>query len=235
MINFVILEDNKLHMKNTEKIIIKYMMKNKFEFEISMFEKETPELIEIINKNEQNNIYILDFELPNTNALDISRKIRKNDWVSPIIILTAHGGMAFESFKQRLQILDFISKQYQASKNLVELFDICIKQLKISKSLKFTYNYIDYNIPFEKILYIYRDTVERKIIIVTNTKEYKIRMSMKKIKELLSKDFKFCHKACIINIVRVESYDWKNFVVTFDNGFTTNLISKTHKKEFAQR
>lgn len=235
MINFVILEDNKLHMKNTEKIIIKYMMKNKFEFEISMFEKETPELIEIINKNEQNNIYILDFELPNTNALDISRKIRKNDWVSPIIILTAHGGMAFESFKQRLQILDFVSKQYQASKNLVELFDICMKQLKISKSLKFTYNYIDYNIPFEKILYIYRDTVERKIIIVTNTKEYKIRMSMKKIKELLPKDFKFCHKACIINTARVESYDWKNFVVTFDNGLKTNLISKTHKKEFMQK
>ncbi len=233
MVNFIIVEDNELHTKNTEKLIIKYMMKNKYEFEILSFNKETPELLEFINKNDQNNVYILDFELPNANALDISRKIRKNDWKSPIIILTAHGGMAFESFKQRLQILDFISKQYQANKNMLELFDICMRQLNVCKSLKFNYNYTDYNICFDKILYIYRETVERKIVIVTNTKEYKIRMNMKEIKNVLPEHFNFSHKACIINTKRVEAYDWKNCIIIFDNGMTADLLSKTHKKELS--
>lgn len=235
MINFVIVEDNQAHRKNAEKLIVKYMMKNKYEFKIFSFEKETKELHKIINDNENNNVYILDFELPNTNALDLSREIRKNDWRSPIIILTAYGGMAFESFRQRLQILDFISKQYKAEENLKESLDVCMRQFEISKSLKINYNYTDYNIPFDKILYIYRDTAERKIFIVTKNSQYKIRMSMKQIKELLPKEFQFSHKACIINTSLVEAYDWKNYEVIFNNGKKTNLISKTHKKELMNK
>ena len=234
MINFVIVEDNEGHRKNTEKLVLKYMMKNKFEFEIFSFERETPELIKLINNNEENHIYILDFELPNTNALDLSREIRKTDWRSPIIILTAYAGMAFESYKQRLQILDFIPKQYQAEKNLIETFDICMKQLSVSKTLKINYNYIDYNIPFEKILYIYRDTAERKLVIVTKHSQYKIRINMRDIKELLPKNFKYSHKACIINTDQVEAYDWKNYEIYFHSSQKTNLLSRTHKKELLQ-
>ena len=235
MINFIIVEDNSLHSKNTEKIILKYMMKNEHDFNILTFEKETNKLLNHIKNNEENNIYILDFELPNTNALDLAREIRETDWRSPIIILTAHGGMAFESFKQRLQILDFISKQYQAEKNLVEAFDICMKQFNITKSLKVNYNYTDYNIPYEKILYIYRDTTERKLVIVTDKNEYKIRMNMKDIKSMLPKTFKYSHKACIINTERVEAYDWKNYEIYFSNGMKTNLLSRTHKKELMKK
>lgn len=231
MINFIIVEDNSIHRRSTEKIILKYMMKNKYEFEIFSFEKETPELLKIIKENENNHIYILDFELPNTNALDIAREIRKYDWISPIIILTAYGGMAFESFKQRLQILDFISKQYEAEKSLIESFDICMKQMNMSKSLKINYNYTDYNIPFNKILYIYRDTMDRKVIIVTKCSEYKIRISLKDIKKLLPKTFKYSHKACIINIEQVEAFDWKNYEIYFNTSHKTNLLSRTHKKD----
>ena len=235
MINFVIVEDNNAHRKSTEKIILKYMMKNKYEFEILSYEKETEELINHIKTSDKNNIYILDFELPNTNALDLAREIRTYDWRSPIIILTAHGGMAFESFKQRLQILDFISKQYKAEENLIESFDICLKQFNLSKSLKLNYNYTDYNIPFDKILYIYRDTVERKLIVVTENSEYIIRINMKDIKKMLPKTFKYSHKACIVNMNKVEAFDWKNYEIHFSNGTKTNLLSRTHKKELARK
>lgn len=207
------------------------MMKNKYEFGILSFEKETSKLIEFIKNNEENAVYILDFELPNTNAIDLARKIRKYDWRSPIIILTAHAGMAFETFKQRLQILDFVAKQYQSEKNLFELFEICMKQLGISKSLKVSYNYTNYNIPYDKILYIYRDTIERKVIVVTVGAEYRVRMTMKAVKQLLPRTFKYSHRACIINTLKVEAYDWKNFEIYFGDGKKTNLLSKTHKKE----
>lgn len=235
MINFVLVEDNNLHRKNTEKIILKYMMKNKYNFNIFSYDKETEELINHIKNNDENNIYILDFELPNTNALDLARIIRKSDWRSPIIILTAHGGMAFESFKQRLQILDFISKQYKAEENLIESFNICMKQFNLSKSLKLNYNYTDYNIPFNKILYICRDTVERKLLIVTENSEYKIRLNMKDIINMLPKTFKYSHKACIVNIDKVEAFDWKNYEIYFSNGTKTNLLSRTHKKELTEK
>ena len=235
MINFVVVEDNDIHRKSTEKIILKYMMKNKYNFNIFSYDKETKELINHIKNNDENNIYILDFELPNTNALDLAREIRKNDWRSPIIILTAHGGMAFESFRQRLQILDFISKQYKAEENLIESFNICMKQFNLSKSLKINYNYTDYNIPYDKILYIYRDTFERKLVIVTENTEYKIRINMKDIKNMLPSCFKYSHKACIVNMNKVEAFDWKNYEIYFSNGTKINLLSRTHKKELMKK
>ena len=233
LINFIILEDNPKHRNNVEKIIINYMMKNTTEFEIFSFEKETEEFKKIVN-SQNSKIYILDFELSNTNALEVSRTIRKNDWRSPIIILTAHGGMALESFKQRLQILDFISKQYEAEKNLIEALSVCMKQFVTYESLKFNYKHVDYNILYENIIYIYRETQERKIVIVTKYDRYFSRMNLKEVKKNLPNYFKYSDKACIINTRHVEIYDWKRSIIKFDNGSEINFLSKTHKKELSQ-
>ena len=116
MINFVVVEDNKMHRKRLKNIILNYMMKNKMEFDIIEFEKSCSELESLMISSDNNNIYIFDFELPNTTAIDLSRKLRQTDWISPIIIFTVNGGMAYDTFKQRLQILDFVNKQYEAEK-----------------------------------------------------------------------------------------------------------------------
>lgn len=233
MINFVVLEDNPHHRKKTKDIIFNYMMKNKYEFDILFFERETETFIELVENHDSNYIYILDFELPNTTAIDVARRIRKKDWTSPIIVFTVNGGMAFDTFKQRLQILDFVNKQYEAEKNLHELFDICLKQLDVRDSFKYKIGKVDYSIDFDKILYIYKDTVERKSVIVTDKNEYKISLNLIKVKELLNSDFIFTHKACIVNSKRVDAFVWNEGKVIFDNGKEAPFLSKTHKKELS--
>lgn len=230
MINFVILEDNPRHMEVTENLIIKYMMKNDYEFKIFKFEKENKEFYKLID-DDKNYIYVLDFELEDSTAIDVARRIRKVDWISPIIIFTVNGGMAYETFKQRLQILDFVNKQYEAEKNMFELFDICFEQLKVRKTFKYKIGKIDYSINYDKILYIYKETIERKSIIVTDKNEYKLPMSLGEIKERLPKEFIYSHRSCIVNTSRVEAYNWNKKEIVFDNGTTTDLLSKTHKKE----
>lgn len=234
MINFVVVEDNINHRNKIKDIIIKYMMKNDFEFNIFEFSKYTQELNKIIKERECNHIYILDFELPNTNAIELARKIRENDWDSPIIVYTINGGMAYDTFKQRLQILDFVNKQYKGEENLIELFEICLKQFSLKNSLKFSFKGIDYSIDFHKILYIYRDTIERKCVVVTNKKEYKVLFNISDIIEFLSKDFVFSHKSCIVNISRIEYIDWKKNRIVFDNGKFTTMISRSRKKDLIQ-
>lgn len=233
MVNFVVLEDNPLHRKKTKDIIVNYMMKNRFEFDILFFEKETETFINLVESHDCNYIYILDFELPNTTAIDVARRIRKKDWVSPIIIFTVNGGMAYETFKQRLQILDFVNKQFEAEKNLHELFDICFKQLKVSNNFKYRIGKVDYSINFDKILYIYKDTVERKSVVVTDKNKYKIPLNLVKVKELLNEDFIFTHKACIVNSKRVDAFVWNENKIVFDNGMETSFLSKSHKKELS--
>jgi len=234
MVNFVFVEDNKKHRKRIKEIIMNYMMKNKIDFDILEFEKDTNLLRKVINYREHKHIYIFDFELPNTNAIDLARLVREKDWSSPIIVLTVNGGMAYETFKQRVQILDFVSKQYEAEKNMHELFDICFKQFKIKKSLKFKYKNQSYNLDYDKILYIYRDTTERKCVVVTDNDEYLVPISITDLNKKLDKDFHITHKACIVNLKRVESFDWKNNKIIFDNGTYTYLLSKTHKKELSR-
>lgn len=233
VINFIILEDNPYHSKKTKDIILSFMMKNKYEFDILTFERETPEFIDLVNNHDSNYIYILDFELPNTTAIDVARRIRKNDWVSPIIVYTVNGGMALETFKQRLQILDFVNKQYEAEKNLHELFEICLKQLHIGNNFKYKIGKVDYTLDFDKILYVYKDTVERKSVIVTDKNEFKISLNLVKVKELLSDDFIFTHKACIVNSKRVEAFIWSEGKVIFDNGMEAPFLSKSRKKELS--
>ena len=232
MINFIIVEDNKIHRKKLKNVILNYMMKNKIEFDIIEFDRETEELSERMKKSDNNNICVFDFELPNTNAIDLSRKVRETDWISPIIIFTVNGGMAYETFKQRLQILDFVNKQYEAEKNLVELFNICLKQIANRKTLNFKYKGTDYSIDMNKIMYIYRDTVERKCIINTiNNNKYKVIMNITDLATKLDNRFKFTHKACIVNTEMVEAFAWKDNKIIFSNGEEVYLLSKTHKKE----
>jgi len=219
VINFIVVEDNQNHRKRTKDIIVNYMMKNKIEFDILFFETDTPTLDELIEHHDTNYVYILDFELPNTTAIDISRKIRKFDWISPIIVFTVNGGMAMETFKQRLQ--------------LHELFDICLEQLKLKQSFRYKIGKVDYSIDLDKILYIYKDTVERKSVIVTDIKEYKVPLNLIKIKELLPEYFVFTHKACIVNSNRAQAYVWNENKVIFDNGKEAPFLSKTHKKELS--
>lgn len=232
MVNFVVVEDNKMHRKRIKNIILNYMMKNKIEFDIIEFEDYNKDLENLMRLSDDNNIYIFDFELPSTTAIDLSRKLRETDWVSPIIVFTVNGGMAYDTFKQRLQILDFVNKQFEAEKNLHELFDICFKQFSSKKTLDFRYKGIDYNLDMNKILYIYRDTVERKCIInTTNNKKYKVIMNISDLSKKLDNRFKFTHKACLVNTDKVEAYVWKENKIIFETGEEIYFLSKTHKKE----
>ncbi len=233
MINFVLVEDNPLHLKKTESYIVKYMMRNSLDFEIVKFDKLSDKLFNYVSNTENNNIYVLDYELGNGTAIDVARRIRKYEWRSPIIIFTVNGGMALNSFKQRLQILDFINKRIEPEKNLFELFDICLEQLNVSKNFKCSIASNTFTIDYKNILYVYKDTVDRKTVVVTDNDEFVLNMTLSKAKSLLSNDFVTTHKSYIVNLRRVVKLDWKNCTVVFDNGMVEPLLSRTHKKELS--
>lgn len=232
MINFIIVEDNNFQRKNLKTSVIKYMMKNDLEYDILEFSDYTESLEKVIDNIEDYHIYILDYEIPSGDALDICRKIRENDWTSPIIINSVHGKLAFETFKQRLQILDFLDKTESSEIDLFKALDNCLKQFnKKPKTFKFKIRGIDYNIDYNKILYIYRDTTARKIVIVTDNNEYRMNKNIKDIIKILDSRFKITHKACIVNMDRVEALIWKENKIVFDNKLEIYLLSRTHKKE----
>lgn len=232
MINFVVVEDNKYHMIRTKEIILDFMMKNNFAFKIREFPKINNNFNEMIKySSTKQYIYILDFDLGNTNAIDVARSIREYDWKSPIIVFTVNGGMAYDTFKTRLQILDFVNKQYNAEKNLHELFEICFRMLKVTKIFRVNTNKGTYCIDYSDIKYFCTDQTSRKSLIVTDVAEYKINLSLSQIKNIVDDTFVYTHKSFLVNRSRVHMLDWSTLEIYFDNGSSARLLSRTHKKE----
>ena len=85
------------------------------------------------------------------------------------------------------------------------------------------------NICYKKILYIYRDTYKRKTVIVTTNNRYMLNIALKDIKLLLDNRFIRCHRACILNKLRVNNYYWNKGYFELDNGSRVYLLSKKYK------
>ena len=207
------------------------MMKNRIDFKIFEFEDYDKELLTYIKNDKKDTVYILDLELPSGDGIDVARMIRNkyNNWISPIIIVTAHISLYLEVYKQRLQILDFIAKIEDVKTNLSENIDICIRMLNKERVYRYTYKGIEYAIYLDQIDFIQRKG--RQTIIVTSKETYYQNISINEIKKILPGYFLLSNKGTLININNVKKIDWNTLIVYFKDGRNDYLVSKTHKKE----
>ena len=231
MLNFVVVDDNKLQRKSICNCILRKMMNNKIEFSVQEFSDYNKSLVNYISSNKNDNIYILDLELPSGDGIDIARIIRNkyNNWNSPIIIITAHTSLYYEVYKQRLQVLDFIGKCENVEKNLSENIDICLKMLNKEKVYRYTYKNVEYTINLNHINYIQRDG--RKVKIVTCNGDYYQNISISEIRNLLPSYFMISAKGVLINMKNVSKIDWSTQLVHFNDQSKGFLVSRSHKKE----
>ena len=89
---------------------------------------------------------------------------------------------------------------------------------------------VTYNINLDDILYITKDSVERKTIIVTNYGEIKTSKSLKEVIDMLDDRFIQTHRACYINNDKVSAIDKTNKTIMFKDNTTTDLLSDRFKK-----
>ena len=131
--------------------------------------------------------------------------------------------------------LTFISKYDNYIGNLKSALKKAIKIAGTKQAVRFHDQGILYTIPLSDILYITRDSVERKGIIVTDYTTFKINKNLSDFKESLNNSFVQSHRACIVNIDRVVSVDTRKRIITFDSGDTTDLLSSNYKKDFLKK
>ena len=56
-------------------------------------------------------------------------------------------------------------------------------------------------------------------------------MNISDLAQKLDGRFKFTHKACLVNLDKVEAFVWKDNKIIFETGEEIYFLSKTHKKE----
>ena len=233
MINFIVVDDNHEIIKIVENIITKYMMNESIEYKINTFDDYDHKFNKVMNSKMPNKIYILDIETKSASGIDIARQIRKNDIDSVIIFVTAHEELGSVIIKESLMVLTFICKFDDFENKLRNAVDNSLKIVGNKKTIRFNdYNSI-YTIPIKDILYITRDSIERKSIIKTDYTIYKVSKPLVELKKLSGGELIQTHRACLVNKKRISKIDKTKRIITFDDGSIIDLLSENYKKEMA--
>jgi len=231
MINFIVVDDVDKLAKTVESQITKAMMSRQIEYKIHTFNDYDKKFMEIVKKNLSNKIYFLDIETESASGIDIARMIRKNDVDSVIIFVTAHDELSGVIAKEQFMVLTFICKFDDFEKKIKEATLKALQVLGKKSIIRFQDNGSLYTLPISDILYITRDSVERKVLIKTDYTTYKVNKTLAEMKEMAGGTLMQTHRACLINPDRVRKIDKKNGVILFDTGEMTDLLSGSYKKE----
>lgn len=231
MINFIICEDMKDKREEVVDFLSKFMMKNEIPYKIHAFSDYDDRFLQIIKEKLSFKIYILDIETPTRSGIDIARLIRNRDNESIIIFLTGHEELGMTILKDEIMCLSLINKFDDYEKRLEATLSKSLKMINDKTTLRFKEKSVDYSIPLDNILYITRDSVERKCIIKTDNDEIRTYRSFTELMEKVDSRFIQTHRACLVNQNRATSISYKKRLIIFDNGTKIDLISLKYRKE----
>ena len=231
--NFIICDDDATIIDKVKNIIYYEMMKNNLDYKIFTFEDYDSDFMEIMNNPMTGKIYILDIEAPSRSGIDIARIIRRNDINSVIIFLTGHEELGLSILKSELMFLSFINKLDDCDSKIKSAIRKSLKVLDLKNIVRFCDNGVHFSVDIDEILYVTRDTVERKSIITTIYTQFKTHKSLNYLNEEFGDKFVRTHKSCIVNAERVACVSKK--MIKFNNGGTIDLLSNKYKKELIKK
>ena len=233
MINFIICDDDKKVINNIKEIISKFMMKNEHSYKTHIYNDYNNSFMKAMNTNMQCKIYMLDIETPTRSGIDIARLIREKDTDSMIIFITGHEELGSTILKSDLMFLSFINKFDDFEQRLTGAIRKALKMFNKRNILKFKEGNIVYTVSMDDILYITKDSLERKSVIKTVRYEFKSYKSIKELEKQLDERFIKTHRACIVNKDRIAKIDKTKKEIMLDNGETIYLVSNKLVKEVA--
>ena len=233
MINVIICDDNTKDRENARKVVNAFMKKTKKEYELHIFNDYNQDFYDVIDRKMQSKIYLLDIETPTKSGIDVARTIRKKDVDSVIIFLTVHEALGHIILKNDLMFLSFINKFDDFENRLYKSLSKSLDILNKKSTVRINDGNIIYTINIKDILYITKDSFERKSIIKTDYTEIKLRKSMNEIIEILDERFIQTHRACFVNEDRIFKVDKAKRIITFDNNETIDLLSDKYKRGVA--
>ena len=230
MINFIVVDDNKKFLDMMMGIITKVMMRNKFMYKTHLFDEYDDDFFDVMNSSISNKIYILDIETRNSSGIDIARKIRKNDIDSIIIFATVHNEAGLVLLKDDLMFLNFICKFDDFENKLSNSINKALEFMHYKVIIKFNDRGTIYTIPFNDILYITKESNDRKSIIKTVNNEYKVNLTLKEVVDVCDGKLVQTHRSCFVNMDRVRVIDKRDNLIIFDNDVSIDMLSNMYKK-----
>ncbi|PID23079.1 DNA-binding response regulator [Sporosarcina sp. P3] len=191
----------------------------------------------------QPDVVFLDIEMPKVDGMEVARTLGSLKKVPLIVFATAYPQFAVEAF--RVHAIDYLLKPYDEEQ--LQQTIARVEQLLLQPKTDASPKRIDrlpvemdgeiYYIPIGDILYVHREENWTKI--VTPTRDYETRMTLKELENKLTHSSFFrIHKSILVNLVHVSSLTpWFNgaYQLEVDQRPEKLSVSRNYVKELRQR
>ena len=200
------------------------------------------ELLKLQKQDTVPAIYFLDIDFPGQmSGLALAQELRRYDPRGFIVFITAHGDLAFETFRLRLEALDYIVKgDYNAMSVRVRDCLVSIQErLRNEPSGQGRYCTLKLfdtvrHIPVDDILYFealgYKHTLRLHMI----NELLEFNSSLDHFVEQLGEGFWRCHRGFLVNRDHVRAVHMKEQIVELDTGDQCPLSRKA-KVEYREK
>lgn len=232
MINFIICDDNEFFLMEIYNVVSNFCLSKKINFKIHVFKSYDNNFYEIMHKELDNKVYILDIETPSGNGIDIARKIRSRDLNSFLIFISSYTVKYIKkvAFSDTM-FIGYISKRKNYREELLKKLKNIFKLGFQKNVIRFKDQGIIYTFDMRHITYIEADGKRRRSIIHTLDGTTEIRITLKKLKQILDYRFEYSHRSCIINHEQVIYIDTVIKVIKFKDGTLIDLLSDSFVKK----
>ena len=170
MIKIILIDNDERNYLTLKNIIVKLDFLYSKNLIIKWYTKYSEELDNTINEQETKKIYFINNNLAN--------HIRTSDYRSELILL----GNTYKKWINN--IFDFLPNIYEYPKKILLDLKQILDNFYIGNMFQYKNRKFSLNIYYDNILFIYRDTSERKVVIVTDNNKYNLCMSLNEVKDL---------------------------------------------------
>lgn len=187
-------------------------------------------------------IYFLDIDFPGKiTGFELAQRLRKYDPRGFIVFITAHGDLAFETFRLRLEALDYIVKGDADAmavrvRNCLESIQERMQAQRPGQGGYCTVKILDTvrHIPVEEILYFEAVGRRHTILLHLDRELLEFNSSLEHFEKELGEGFWRCHRGFLVNRARIRGIRLKEQLVELDNGDTC-LLSRKAKSEYQSK
>lgn len=243
MVQLIICEDQQFYRDHLRREIETYVMIEEYDFEVILATADPEKVLQLLSETSQRNVYFLDVDLQHDvyDGFSLGKEIRKKDPRGFIIYVTTHEELAFETFKYRVEALDYVIKD--DALNFVKRVHHCLDSIveRISDETSddrryYTVKVFDElrHIPVEDILLVETSNQNHRLIIHTNEQSLEFFGNLNAVSEELGHGFMRVHRSYLVQLSAIEGFRLKDGQLDLKAELTCD-VARTKRKELQKK
>lgn len=222
MYNIAILDDNRIHLEYTHRIISDYLTSHQIEADVASFQ-DSGELLAKVSENVSFDVVFLDIELEEEFGIDVAKQINQLNSSIQIVFLTGHLHYATDIFET--QHCYFVLKS-ELEERIPAVFDK-LQTMMSKEILNIKVKSQHLILEQKEIAYIERDL--RVSTIHCDGEDYRVSDKLADLLSQLNRQmFIRCHTSYIVNLNHIQQYRRQEIVLDHD---IVIPVSRTYQKE----